>query len=230
MKTILDLEVDEISLCGTPANPPSKVTLFKSKKPAVPVQKATCRLCTVPVDDGDKYCRNCGAPFYKKETMDDKEKATTPPVDVEKADKEKTEKALADQVAKTAALEAELTKLRKAQQVRDKHDYIAKAMGAVPGETGKLAESMVELEGFSPELAKFFDETLKSVNALLEKSVVLKQASQPASKADATSPESELDRLADEVMKAEPGLTLAQAYRKALHSNPELYAKYRDSK
>lgn len=230
-RKILDLELSEISLVGDPANPLAKVVLYKSAPKVAPVEKAQCRLCKTNVDEGDKYCRDCGAPFYKKETMDPKD---TPPVTeptpapVEKKD-DKVEKALAEQVAKAAALEAEVAQLRKAQKVRDRRDDIAKTMSSVPADMAVLAERMVELESRDAELAKYFEGILKSANELLKKSDILKQAS-TSSQVDLSDAEAELDRRADELVKSKPGLTKSQAYREVLHNDPALYAKYRDSK
>jgi len=64
-RKLLDLVLEEISLVDSPANPGAKILLAKRapvEKDDTPVQ---CRLCDMPVEKDDKFCKGCGAPFYK---------------------------------------------------------------------------------------------------------------------------------------------------------------------
>jgi len=154
-RKFVDLEVEEVSLVAAGANKHDKkngayVRMIKADGRINVVEKAsgaTCRICATGVADSDKYCRGCGAPFYKTEekNMTDQEKAAQA-AEAEKAasDKAAAEKAEADKVAAEKAA-TEKAAADKAQ---------ADAADAEKAAEAKKAAEQTDLQKAQTELQK----------------------------------------------------------------------------
>jgi len=91
-RKITELEIQEISLVSQPACPQATIEITKSRRQNI-VQKAAgveCRICGTRVKDEDKFCHECGAPFYKSEEPVKKEDKVEDPK-VEKTEEATTE-------------------------------------------------------------------------------------------------------------------------------------------
>jgi len=139
-QVITELRVDEVSLVARPANQLSRVTLTKREDPMEDtdyISKGACRLCENKADAADKFCRGCGAPFFKNEEID-------PMTDAEKlAEKAAAEEAEAAEKAAEKAAEAEEAA---AQAEIDKADAeLAEIAKAEETEAQKAADENEEL-------------------------------------------------------------------------------------
>ncbi len=260
VKVFTDLEVEEVSLVSDPANPKARVSLLKArnKKSADPdrndniVDKAEgtmCRLCDTKVADADRYCRNCGAPFYKAahikdEDMNKNEKtepvaapAAPAPADgdvakaleTERAEREALAKRLDEQAKENEALKKSLAEQSRTMKLANAKDRVEKTMKGIPGDG--LADKLVELAEANPELAKAFEEFLVKASALIEQGEAFKQASANVTKAPAGSTVQErVDVLVKAAIEANPKLTKAQAEAQVWSENRNLYAEYEDER
>lgn len=235
---ITDLEVEEVSLVANPANKPSRVTLWKSapKEPSVPkTEKAAqeCRICTQAVDGEDKYCRGCGAPFYKSENEEPKMTESTDPKaatteDIAKS-REATEKAMAEELAKRdealAKANAELSALRRERIVSAKCQHVEKSMAAVGAPAEELAEKLVALAEKDAELAKYFEALLVKASEVMAKSALFGAVTEPTAQAVGDI-EKKVDAMVAAKMAEDKTLTKAKAEARVWHENPGLYKDY----
>lgn len=253
-KTAIDLEVHEVSLVGNPANPESKIVLTKSARVDVVTKKdgPVCRLCETPVGDEDRYCRSCGAPFYKSGDPDDKEKNMEENVDgkteesvatPEGASKADTPATPATPVAKAEVMETvsksdfealqktldevqkSLVVERRIAKVKATRDTVEATMKSIPAETDELAENLVQLAEKAPELAAYFEGLLTKSSELVSSGQVLEQV---ASSATTTA------KTADDIHKAKveelvaSGMSRIKAEAEAW--TPELVEQYEKEK
>lgn len=145
------IKIDEISLVDSPANPLARVVLAK-RVLAKADDDETCRLCNMSVAKEDRYCKGCGAPFYKA----DKEKKAMA------LDKSKLAPEVAEHISK---LEADLAEATKAGEQDDKAGVTSEARALLDkarSETEEarkatqklLEEAQAETQSAREELAK----------------------------------------------------------------------------
>jgi chromosome segregation ATPase len=237
---ITDLEVKEVSLVSSPANPPSRVTLLKSK--AAPA----CRLCTQSVGETDHFCKGCGAPFYKNEDhMDEKkaeeiakaaaEKAATEKAAVE-ADLAKAQATISElqkAAARVEALEKSLAAEQKIRKTADTEARVKSVMKAVPAPSAELAGRLVALADTDAELATYVETLLTKCSELIEKSPVLEQVADTTSvaKAEATgdqSIEEKVEALVTKKMAENPGMSRTTAEPMVWSENRDLWQAQRE--
>lgn len=245
-----DLKVEEVSLVSAPANKPALVTLFKSAQKA---DKPTCRGCGTSVAASDKYCKNCGAPFYKaaptEDSMTDEQKAAEAAkqaAEQKVADEKAAEIAKAAEVAKAnaAALEKEraekadlekknadlserIAKLEKDGRIAATKGRVAKSMKAVPVEASELADKLVALAEKDADLATYVETVLGKCSELIAKGELLAQKSKGIENGSAGSTvEQKVDALVAKKLAEDPKLTKAQAERAVWRENAGLYAEY----
>lgn len=244
-----DLKVEEVSLVSAPANKPALVTLFKSAQKA---DKPTCRGCGTSVAASDKYCKNCGAPFYKAAPTEDSmteeqkaaeaakqaaeqkaavEKAAAEKVAAEKAEAEaaiaKANAEKAELEKKNADLSERIAKLEKDGRIAATKGRVAKSMKAVPVEASELADKLVALAEKDADLATYVETVLGKCSELIAKGDLLAQKSKGIENGGATTTvEQKVDALVAKKQADEPKLTKAQAERAVWRENPGLYAEY----
>ncbi len=70
-RKFIDLTINEVSLVADPACPPATIKITKARgqmdriNTVVKASTVECRICAQKVADEDKFCKSCGAPFYK---------------------------------------------------------------------------------------------------------------------------------------------------------------------
>lgn len=236
-RKFVGLEVEEISVVSAGANPHAHIVLLKSTKKLEKKDDQQCRLCSTVVNAGDKYCKGCGAPFYKtEEIMDEKLKAELEKqaAEVAKANAEltervkKSEEALAAANARTAELEKKNAETARIAKVRDKKDSIKSTMKGLPA-PADLAEKLVEIEEkVGEELSKYLEEVLAKAAALVEEGMLLKQTSAGVTKnaSAVSSVQKKVDELVAELQKADPKLSTAKAEAQVYTAHPALYKEY----
>ena len=251
-----DLEISEVSLVSAGANQPAFVTLFKSKGAGMkcpecgsamsPGEKCpkcgaseakksdsggqTCRGCNTSVEAADKYCRGCGAPFYKRETMDENQKIEKALADakaeMQKAFDAEREKLAKEAEARESALKAKIAEQARVEKKRDAVERVGKLFKSVPAQADELADKLVEIEEKAPEVAKYFEEILGKCSVAIAEGELLKQ------KADAQDPVggddvlAQVDKKVAEKLASNPKLTKHQAEAEVWRENRDLYSKY----
>lgn len=121
---------------------------------------------------------------------------------------------VAEEIAK-AEREARITK-----------EYVAKAaqfthLGINAEEFGPILKSLAET---NPEGYAKLEATLKSLNTVVEKSVLLEEIGK--SNSAAAGAWERIEKRAEEIRKSEPGLTKEQAIARVMRDDPQLYAEY----
>jgi len=172
-QVISGLRVDEVSLVARPANQLSKVTLTKREDVIERhnVSKGACRLCESKVESADKFCRNCGAPFFKNEENESMVKTDDEKVAAEQA--EADEAAAAAEVAKTdaeiaeaeaviAKADAELAEIAEAEQAEQTEKS---AVDLAKAENDELREKLAKSELREKVLVKsaLIDDTMAAL-------------------------------------------------------------------
>lgn len=127
---------------------------------------------------------------------------------------------------KTAAENAEL--VQKMAQKQDETEAIAKARNLGAPEPEKTGPLLVRIQKgkTTPEDAALLETLFKATGEQLKEVGFYKSAGIVLPRAAVDDPEAQLQAHADEIRKAKPKLTAAQAYEEAMQQYPELYNDY----
>jgi hypothetical protein len=236
---ITDLEVKEVSLVSSPANPPSRVTLLKSKGTA-------CRLCTQSVSETDHFCKGCGAPFYKNEDhMDEKKAEEIAKAAAEKAAAEKaaveadlakaqaTISELQKAAARVEALEKSLAAEQKIRKTAETEARVKSVMKGIPAPSAELAGRLVALADTDAELATYVESLLTKCSELIDKSPALEQIADTTSVAKGESEgeqsvEEKVEALVAKKLSENPGMTRTTAEPMVWAENRDLWQAQRE--
>lgn len=131
------------------------------------------------------------------------------------------------QQAALAEQSDELKKAREAGELARFEKRAATEFGHLPGQTVAKAKVLKAMEGMDEEAKTALSGILKSAEAMVASGFVMKGHYDGATIIESgdESAEGKLQKRAVEIRKAQPELTEAKAYTKAMDENPDLYAQ-----
>ncbi len=132
----------------------------------------------------------------------------------------------AEALARLAQVEAALAAEKEAKEVAASVTFVKETFANLPGDPVALGSALRVLAKADPKAHEAVVATLKAANALAAPALEPRGLAPPAT--DATdSAQTQIDRLVDATMKANPSLTTAAAKTKVYLENPKLVAEAR---
>ena len=146
------------------------------------------------------------------------------PDDVNKADLPEPLRKRFEEMEKRAE---EAERLAKAEREAREWEGFQKRAESLPhvGERDKVAEILKAAYGVSKENGEALEATLKAANEQIEKGRLFDEMGRDGNRGQSDAMTA-VNKRAEEIRKADPALTEAQAFDKALQENPAAYAEY----
>lgn len=240
-----DLEIDEVSLVDRPANPLSKVLLFKrdtsgeedeilgtdngadyssmTKEETMPEDTGTVELTPEYVESLEEMVLQLQDELAAvKKSADDGKEDVLKNLDPKVADEVLT------RIAKAEARAAESEAIAKAERdTRITREYLTKAetkMEHLPGTASEKASILKGLNDIDTDLANKVEQMLISANEQAALGAIDDELGRDVL-GDSTAM-GEIEKLAKSLQASNSDLTYEQAVDKALSENPALYTKY----
>ena len=152
------------------------------------------------------------------------QKQDSPTDDVNKADLPEPLRKRFEEMEKRAE---EAERLAKAEREAREWEGFQKRAESLPhvGERDKVAEILKAAYGVSKENGEALEATLKAANEQIEKGRLFDEMGRDGNRGQSDAMTA-VNKRAEEIRKADPALTEAQAFDKALQENPAAYAEY----